>query len=73
LPDESRVLRPKLAPPLFYADKTAGVIDVMPDGRFIAPLTLFNPQPGIYTIVAWIKRRRTEKAFPATEVCIRAD
>jgi uncharacterized protein YkwD len=73
LPDESQVLRPKLAAPLIYADKTPGVIDVMPDGSFIAPMTLFNPQPGIYTIVAWIKRRKNEKAFPATEVCIRAD
>ncbi len=29
--------------------------------------------PGIYTIVCWIKRKESAKAFPATEVCIRAD
>jgi len=73
LPDESRVLRPKLELPLIYADKTPGIIDVMPDGSFVAPVTLFNPEPGIYTIVAWIKHGKTEKAFPATEVCIRAE
>lgn len=73
LPDESRVLRPKLPLPFVYADKKAGVVQVEMDGSFATPLTLFKEEPGIYTIVTWIKRQRGEKTFPATEVCIRAE
>jgi len=73
LPFDSQMLRPKLTPPLIYADKTVGVVEVMPDGSFIAPVKLFNEQPGIYTIVTWIKRSRMDKAFPATEVCVRVE
>jgi hypothetical protein len=73
LPNDSVVLAPKLAPPLTYADRRPGVIDVTPDGSFSAPVTLFKDQPGIYTIVCWIRRSRSEKAFPATEYCVRAE
>ncbi len=73
LPDESRVLRPKLPPPFVYADKGEGVVKVEMDGSFSAPVTLYHPQPGIYTIVTWIKRQKWDKAFRATEVCVRAE
>jgi hypothetical protein len=73
LPDESRILRPKLPLPFVYADKKPGVVQVEMDGSFVSPITLFKEEPGIYTIVTWIKRKRGEKAFPATEVCIRAE
>lgn len=72
LPDESKVLRPKVMPPFIYTDRTRGDIDVEPDGSFSVPITLFNDKPGIYTIVTWI-RRGSAKAFPATEVCIQTD
>jgi len=36
-------------------------------------VTLFHDKPGIYTLVAWVKSNRAGKAFPATEVCIRAE
>ena len=73
LPDHSKNFRPKVTPPYMYTDRTRGDIDMQPDGSFSVPVTLFHNKPGIYTIVAWIKRKRSEKAFPATEVCIRAE
>src|SRR6185369_12017119 len=73
LPDQSRALRPKVMAPLMYSDGTRGEIDIQLDGSFSAPVTLFHDKPCIYTIVAWIRRRSSEKAFPATEVCIRAE
>lgn len=72
LPDESRVLRPKVPPPFMYADHKPGVIDISLDGRFSAPIKLYKDEPGIYTIVTWIKHGESGKAFPATEVCIEA-
>jgi uncharacterized protein YkwD len=73
LPNESQILKPILPPPYFYADRQPGVIDVRPAGDFHAPITLFKESPGIYTVVCWVKRNLNEKAFPATELCIRAD
>lgn len=73
LPNDSVVLLPRLVPPFMYADKRTGVIEVRPDGSFSFPLTLFRAEPGIYTVVCWVKRSRPEKAFPATEICVRAE
>lgn len=72
LPDHSKVLRPKVMPPYMYTDRTQGDIDVGLDGSFSVPIELYNDKPGIYTIVAWLKRG-SGKAFPATEVCIRVE
>ncbi len=72
LPDESKVLRPKLQPPLMYADRSLGIVEV--SGRnFSVPIKLFRSEPGIYTIVTWLKADNSSKAFPATEVCVRAE
>ena len=73
LPLEGRVLRPKAPAPFVYADGTKGVVDVFDDGSFITPIKLFDDKAGIYTIVTWIKSDPSRKAFPATEVCIRAE
>src|SRR6267142_1237606 len=73
LPDDSVVLLPKLPLGLTYGDRTTGVLEVYSDGKFTVPVTLFRRTPGIYTIVCWVRRTRSEKAFPATEVCIRAE
>jgi uncharacterized protein YkwD len=72
LPLQSKVLRPKVTPPFMYTDRTRGEVDVNLDGSFRVPVTLFHDKPGIYTIVAWLKRGSGE-AFPATEVCIHAE
>lgn len=73
LPNESRVLRPKVAPPLIYADGKAGAIDVATDGSFQTLVKLYNEKPGIYTVVAWLRSDRSDKAFPATAMCIRGE
>jgi hypothetical protein len=73
LPAESIVLVPKLPPPYLYANKRAGSIDLDPSGSFSVPGRLFKAEPGIYTVVCWVKRARSEKPFPATEFCIRAE
>lgn len=72
LPDEAVQLRPKLPPPFLYADRKRGVIDLSGD-TFSVPIKLYKAEPGIYTILCWIKLSRTGKAFPATELCIRAE
>jgi hypothetical protein len=72
LPKESKILRPKLTPPLMYRDGVKGVIDMLEDGGFRSPVKLYEKEPGIYTIVAWIRAINTEKAFPATGVCVKA-
>ena len=73
LPDDLRAFRPKVAPPFTYSDRTRGEVSIDLDGSFSVPVTLFRDKPGIYTLVAWLKSNRSSKAFPATEVCIRAE
>lgn len=71
-PNESRVLRPKVPPPFMYPDREPGVIDVSLNGKLSTRIRLFKNEPGIYTIVTWLRRENSAKAFPATEVCIEA-
>jgi len=73
LPDDSVVLLPTLPKGVSYANKTKGNLKVGIDGSFSVPVTLFREKPGIYTIVCWIRRSPFEKAFPTTEVCVRAE
>ena len=73
LPNESVILRPKVPPPYFYADRQQGVVEMALDGKFTTPIKLFRSEPGIYTIVSWLTRSSgSQKPFPATEVCIEA-
>jgi hypothetical protein len=55
-----------------YADGAKGMIDILEDGGFKAPVKMYKKEPGIYTIVAWIRATKAEKAFPATGVCVKA-
>jgi uncharacterized protein YkwD len=70
LPDSYKTLRPKALPGTTYPDGSRGDFDWWRDGRFRVPATLFNEEPGIYTIVFWIRRVTTDKGFPGAEVCI---
>lgn len=72
-PPESKVLRPKLQSPFVYRDRTRGEVDVFPDGTFSVPVKFFKKEPGIYTIVTWLKGGKSPKGFPVTEVCVRAE
>jgi uncharacterized protein YkwD len=72
LPEESQILRPKVAPPFIYGDGNAGQVDIAINGSFRAPVRLYKAKPGIYTVVAYLKDERTEKVFAGTEVCVEA-
>ena len=72
LPDESKVLRPKVPPPFAYADGAQGVVEMSLDGRLSTKIRLFKNEPGIYTIVAWLRREDSPRPFAATEICIEA-
>ncbi len=72
LPKEFKVLRPRVPPPLRYSDGQQGVIEMGLDGSFRAPVRLFKDKPGIYTVVAWIRKGNMKTAFPATEMCVKA-
>ena len=72
LPNDSQILRPRVPPPYMYADRASGVIEMSLSGRFSTPIRLTKSEPGIYTIVTWLRRGDEPKAFPATEVCIEA-
>jgi hypothetical protein len=73
LPNESRVLRPKVPPPFIYQDGQPGMVNITIDGNFRAPIKLYKEKPGIYTVVAWVKSGKSDDAFPATAVCIRGE
>jgi uncharacterized protein YkwD len=73
LPADSRTLRPRLLPPYTYPDRTTGIVQVWPSGSFTSPIKLYKSEPGIYTIVTWLRSFKSQKAFPATGVCIRAE
>ncbi len=73
VPADCKVLRPRVPPPFTYSDGARGVIDAFPNGSISFPIKLFKPAPGIYTVVMWIKHERSDNAFPASEVCIKAE
>ncbi len=72
LPNESRVLRPRVQPPFTYTDGTVGIVEVFADRSFQTPVSLYKSKPGIYTIVVWLRSAKSRTAFPATAVCVKA-
>ena len=51
---------------------TKGVIETGSKGSFRTLVTLFK-EPGINTIVLWIRRAKNEAPFPVTQVCIQCE
>jgi hypothetical protein len=47
------------------------VVEIAKDGSFKTPVKLYKKETGIYTVVVWINGLITERAFPATAVCIK--
>jgi uncharacterized protein YkwD len=72
LPSERTTLMPKLPAGIFYENGSRGSIEGADSGRFKVHVHL-GKLPGIYTIVAWLQRRESQKAFPATQVCLRVE
>ena len=63
---------PKLPENIIYENGSKGSIELSDHGRFKVHVPL-GKLPGVYTLVAWLQRGETEKAFPATQVCIRVE
>ena len=72
LPDTFASLLPRLPSDYLYVDGSQGVIETGDKGTFRTRVRLFK-EPGINTIVLWIKRANNEAAFPVTQVCIRCE
>jgi hypothetical protein len=70
LPDVHVTLRPKVPAGTRYTDGSRGDYDWSRDGKFRVPAKLFKDEPGIYTIVFWVRSVPEDKGFPGAEVCI---
>lgn len=70
LPDDYVRLRPKAPQGTFYTDGGTGDYQWSRDGKFSVPAKLFKEEPGIYTIVFWLRTVPADKAFPGAEICI---
>lgn len=70
LPDDERILRPKLPGGLRYAPPDSGTGEVDVQGRrFSCPIKV-GKEPGVYTLVVWIQHKFEGKAFMATNISI---
>jgi hypothetical protein len=55
---------------MLYTDGTRGDFDWDHSGGFKASIKLFRDEPGIYTIVCFVRRVPADKGFPGAQVCI---
>ena len=70
LPDDERVLRPKLPQGLRYNSPDASTGEVEVQGRrFSCPIQV-GEDPGVYTLVVWVQGKYEGKAFVATNISI---
>ena len=70
LPDEPVRLRPRTPEGTRYTDGSRGDFDWGRDGRFRVRVKLSRHEPGIYTVLFWIRRVPGDKGFPGAQVCI---
>jgi hypothetical protein len=70
LPDDYVPLRPKAPQGAAYTDGSTGDYEWSRDGKFRVPAKLFKEEPGIYTIVFWLRTLPADKPFPGAEICI---
>jgi len=70
LPDLHVTLLPKAPPGTTYTDGTSGDYQWSRDGKFRVAAKMFKDEPGIYTIVFWIRRVPADRGFPGAEICI---
>jgi hypothetical protein len=61
---------PKAPPGTTYVDGGKGDFEWDRFGKFRVKVKLYRDEPGIYTIVFWIRRTPADKAFPGAQVCI---
>lgn len=69
LPDSYTRLRPRAPRGTRYSDGAPGDFDWERGGKFRVPLKL-RKEPGIHTIVFFVRRVPADKGFPGGQVCI---
>jgi len=70
MPDDRLTLRPKAPGGTAYQDGSTGDYEWSRKGTFRVPVKTFKTEPGIYTIMFWVRRIPAEKAFPGAEICL---
>jgi uncharacterized protein YkwD len=68
-PERYTPLRPKAPHGLRYLDGTRGDFEWERGGKFSVPIKL-RKEPGIHTIVFFVRRVPSDKGFPGAQVCI---
>jgi hypothetical protein len=66
-------LRPKAPAGTTYTDGGTGDFDWDPNGKFRVRAQLSKDEPGIYTLVFWIRQSPKDKGFPGAQICIRTE
>jgi uncharacterized protein YkwD len=70
LPDAFVHLRPKVPAGTTYTDGGTGDFDWKPAGAFRVRVRLSKGEPGIYTLIFWIRKSPKDKGFVGAQVCI---
>lgn len=70
LPDTFVHLRPKVPEGTTYTDGGTGDFDWNRAGKFRVRVRLSKDEPGIYTLIFWIRRSPKDKGFAGAQVCI---
>lgn len=70
LPDPFIHLRPKVPAGTTYTDGGTGDFDWKPHGKFRVRVSLSKAEPGIYTLIFWIRKSPQDKGFVGAQVCV---
>jgi hypothetical protein len=63
-------LRPKVPAGTTYTDGGTGDFDWKPGGTFRVRVNLSKAEPGIYTLIFWIRKSPKDKGFVGAQACI---
>ncbi|HEX3228228.1 MAG TPA: hypothetical protein VHQ95_04640, partial [Pyrinomonadaceae bacterium] len=53
-----------------YTDGGTGDFDWKPGGKFRVRVSLSKGEPGIYTLIFWIRKSPRDKGFVGAQACI---
>jgi uncharacterized protein YkwD len=70
LPDAFVHLRPKVPAGTTYTDGGTGDFDWKPAGNFRVRVSLSKGEPGIYTLIFWLRKSPKDKGFVGAQACI---
>jgi len=70
LPDAFLHLRPKVPEGTTYTDGGTGDFDWKTGGKFRVRVSLSKGEPGIYTLIFWLRKSPKDKGFVGAQCCI---